>query len=166
MASSVVSLVIMGRSVTDSYSQDTEYQSVSQSVAFPEGYRDWRHVKTQVWNEGHPLYEAVGGMHHIYANKKALAGYETGDYEDGAKFVFDLLDVDVADGAIAESKRKAVFVMVRDWAVYRQTGGWGYEGFSGDDRKTGTVGEKAYTACHSCHLASKDSGYIMSRLRD
>lgn len=47
-------------------------------VPYPEEYRGWHHVKTMVIDEGHPLYEAFGGIHHIYANPKALAGYQSG----------------------------------------------------------------------------------------
>jgi hypothetical protein len=31
-------------------------------VPYPEGYRDWRHVKSMVISEGHPLYDAFGGF--------------------------------------------------------------------------------------------------------
>ena len=32
-------------------------------VPYPEGYRDWHHVKSMVIEEGHPLYNAFGGIH-------------------------------------------------------------------------------------------------------
>ena len=41
-------------------------------VPYPTGYRDWRHVKSMVINPGHGLYDAFGGIHHLYANKAAL----------------------------------------------------------------------------------------------
>ncbi len=41
-------------------------------VAFPTGWRDWKHVKSMVIEPGHPLYEAFGGIHHIYADPAAL----------------------------------------------------------------------------------------------
>ena len=40
-------------------------------VPYPAGYRDWHHVKSMVIEEGHPLYGAFGGIHHLYANDKA-----------------------------------------------------------------------------------------------
>lgn len=43
------------------------------SVPYPEGYRSWTHVKTAILHPGHPLYEAFGGIHHVYANEKAAA---------------------------------------------------------------------------------------------
>ena len=40
-------------------------------VSYPAGYRNWHHVKSMVVDKGHPLHEAFGGIHHLYANKKA-----------------------------------------------------------------------------------------------
>ncbi|MCK7512932.1 MAG: cytochrome P460 family protein [Desulfobacterales bacterium] len=47
-------------------------------VKYPEGYRDWTHVKSMVIQQGHPLYESFGGIHHIYANDKALKAMKAG----------------------------------------------------------------------------------------
>ena len=44
-------------------------------VPYPTGYRDWSHIKSMVIEEGHPLFEAFGGIHHIYANDEAVTGY-------------------------------------------------------------------------------------------
>ncbi len=53
-------------------------------VPYPDGYRDWRHVKSMVIQPGHALHESFGGIHHLYANKKALEGYKTGKFPDGS----------------------------------------------------------------------------------
>ena len=34
-------------------------------VLYPEGYRNWTHIKSMVIQQGHPLYESFGGIHHI-----------------------------------------------------------------------------------------------------
>ena len=44
-------------------------------VPYPEGYRAWTHVKSMVIEKGHPLDEAFGRIHHLYANKQAMQGY-------------------------------------------------------------------------------------------
>ncbi|MDH4172822.1 MAG: cytochrome P460 family protein, partial [Betaproteobacteria bacterium] len=61
-------------------------------VPYPEGYRAWTHVKSMVIQPGHALFDAFGGVHHLYANPKALAGYRKGKFPDGAVIVFDLLE--------------------------------------------------------------------------
>lgn len=134
-------------------------------VPYPAGYRDWHHVKSMVINPGHGLYDAFGGIHHLYANKAALTGYRTGKWPDGAVIVFDLLDAKSADNTVTEGARKVVGVMHRDAKKYVATGGWGYEGFKADSKTERAVGANAETACHQCHLAQKDSGFVFSKLR-
>lgn len=134
-------------------------------VPYPEGYRQWMHVKSMVINAGHPLYEAFGGIHHLYANKKAEQGYKAGKFPDGAVIVFDLLDAKAADNTVQEGARKVVGVMHKDAKKYKATGGWGYEGFKGDSKTERAVAGNAATACHQCHTAQKDKDFVFSALR-
>ncbi len=134
-------------------------------VPYPAGYRDWHHVKSMVINPGHGLYDAFGGIHHIYANKAALQGYKTGNWPDGAVMVFDLLEAKAADNTVTEGSRKVVGVMHRDAKKYASTGGWGYEGFKADSTTDRAVGGNASSACHQCHIAQKDSGFVFSKTR-
>jgi len=135
-------------------------------VPYPEKYRDWHHVKSMVIEEGHPLYAAFGGIHHIYANAKAVSGYKAGKFPDGAIIVFDLLEAISADNAVTEGARKVVGVMHKDAKEYAVTGGWGFEGFGGGDRTNRVVGDDAATACFACHEPQKDHDFVFSRLRD
>lgn len=134
-------------------------------VPYPAGYRDWHHVKSMVIEPGHALYEAFGGIHHLYANKKAVEGYRRGRFPDGAVIVFDLLEAKSADNAVTEGARKVVGVMHKDSRRYASTGGWGFEGFKGDSRTDRAVGKNAATACYECHTAQKDKDYVFSTLR-
>jgi len=134
-------------------------------VPYPEGYRQWMHVKSMVINAGHPLYDAFGGIHHLYANKKAEQGYKAGKFPDGAVIVFDLLDAKAADNTVQEGARKVVGVMHKDAKKYKATGGWGYEGFKGDSKTERAVAGNAATACHQCHTAQKDKDFVFSALR-
>jgi len=133
-------------------------------VAYPEGYRDWTHVKSMLIEQGHPLYAAFGGLHHLYANERALRGYAEGRFEDGAVIVFDLLEVTRADNAVVEAGRKVVGVMVKDSARFAATGGWGFEGFAGDSRDR-VVGDNAKDACFACHQPQAQNDYVFSRYR-
>lgn len=135
-------------------------------VPYPDNYRDWYHVKSMVIEEGHPLYGAFGGIHHLYANDKAMAGYKTGRFPDGSVIVFDLLEANHADNAVTEGSRKVAGVMHKDATKYAATGGWGFEGFGGGDRNNRVVGANAASACFSCHAPQKDRDYVFSRLRD
>ncbi|MBX9812543.1 MAG: cytochrome P460 family protein [Burkholderiales bacterium] len=141
------------------------YAAEPAQVPYPTGYRDWHHVKSMVINSGHPLYQSFGGIHHLYANKKAVEGYRKGRFPDGAVIVFDLLEAKTADDAVTEGPRKVVGVMHRDAKKFRDTGGWGFEGFKGDSRTERAVGKDAATACYQCHAQQKDKDFVFSSLR-
>jgi hypothetical protein len=133
-------------------------------VKYPAGYRQWAHVKSMVIEEGHPLHEAFGGIHHVYANEKALQALQAGKgrYPDGAVLVFDLLEAVEQENAIVEGERKVVGVMERDAKRFASTGGWGFEGFKGDTRERAVADMRA---CFECHAPQKVRGYVFSEPR-
>ena len=133
-------------------------------VKYPEGYRTWAHVKSMVIEEGHPLHEAFGGIHHVYANEKARRALAAGKgrYPDGAVFVFDLLEARAEENAITEGPRKVVGVMQKDAKQFASTGGWGFEGFKGDTRERVVTDMKS---CFDCHAPQKERGFVFSEAR-
>jgi len=134
-------------------------------VPYPEGYRNWTHVKSMVITPGHPLYDAFGGIHHLYANRKALQGYRSGKFPDGAVIVFDLLEAKTGDNAVQEGARKVVGVMHKDAKKWQDTGGWGFEGFKGDSKTERAVGKNAAAACYACHTQQKEKDFVFSAYR-
>ncbi|CAI8965001.1 cytochrome P460 family protein [Methylocaldum szegediense] len=133
-------------------------------VKYPEGYRDWTHVKSMVIEQGHPLYDSFGGIHHIYANDKALKALkEGGSHPDGSVLIFDLLEAKKENNAIVEGNRKVLGVMEKDSQKFKETGGWGFEGFKGDTQERVVTDPK--TACFSCHEPQKQSDYVYSTYR-
>ncbi len=143
----------------------TQRLSVGDPVPYPDGYRQWAHVRSMVIEQGHPLYDAFGGIHHIYANEAALTGLERGDgfYDDGAAFVFDLLHADSAGGAVTEGARKVVGVMHKSSTAFASTGGWGFAGFGGDTREN--VVKDPAQGCFQCHTGRESTGYVFSTWR-
>jgi hypothetical protein len=76
-------------------------------VPYPDGYREWTHVKSMVIQKGHPLFDAFGGLHHIYANAAAADALRASkSFPDGAVFVFDQLTATMENNAIMEGPRK------------------------------------------------------------
>lgn len=134
-------------------------------VAYPDSYRTWTHVKSAVIGPGNPSHARFGGIHHIYANGLALEGLQSGNYADGATFVFDLLETRVANDVTTEGPRRHVDVMVKNIALYAATGGWGFEEFKGDSRVERVVGADAATQCYACHVTRAAKGYVFSELR-
>ncbi len=135
-------------------------------VPYPKGYRQWTHVKSMVIQPGHALYDSFGGIHHLYANKLAEKGYASGKFPDGAVIAFDLLTAVSADNAVQEGSRKVLGVMVKDARRYKDTGGWGFEGFKADSTTERAVSSQAATACYQCHTAQKDKDYVFSSMRE
>ena len=133
-------------------------------VEYPSDYRSWQHIKTMVIEPGHPLEVPFGGIHHIYANSKAMKGLETGDYKAGAVFVFDLLSYENINQTIIEGERKRIDVMEYDAERFSNTGGWAYETFIGSS-KTERLPQDVVTACHGCHMGAKASNYVFSQYR-
>jgi hypothetical protein len=135
-------------------------------VPYPEGYRQWTHVKSMTINQGHALYDTFGGIHHLYANSKAEQGYKSGKFADGSVIVFDLLEAKAAANTVQEGARKVLGVMHKDARKYKDTGGWGFEGFKADSKTERAVGKNAAAACFQCHTARKNSDYIFSTFRE
>lgn len=131
-------------------------------VAYPDGWRQWMHVKSMQIHAGHPLYEAFGGVHHLYANPKAIAGYRDGRFADGATIVFDLHDADTRDAVTTSGARKVLGVMHKDAKRFAATGGWGFEAFKGDSKTDRVVGDTAKAACFECHTSQKSRDYVFS----
>ena len=136
------------------------------AVAYPAGYRAWSHVKSALIGPQSPFYQSYGGIHHIYANDKAMEGYRNGQFQDGAVIVFDLLEAHETAGVTAEGPRRLIDVMAKDAKRYAATGGWAYEEFRGDSRTNRALSAPAKAACYNCHAQQKDHDFVFSVFRN
>lgn len=136
------------------------------SIDYPTDYRSWTHIKSMIIKEGHPLHASFGGIHHIYANDKALLGYQSGKFPDGSVIIFDLLESVESDNSITESKRKVLGIMQKDSQKFSETAGWGFEGFGAGNPNNRVVGADYETTCFSCHTAQKGNDYVFSHWRE
>jgi hypothetical protein len=132
-------------------------------VDYPAGFRQWTHVTSGVNGSAHGPYE---GMYHIYANAKAIRGYRSGKFPDGAMIAFDLHEAQLSGEATQPAGRKFVDVMQKDSKLFRSTDGWGYEKFVGGDPQKRRLPPEAMKRCHSCHVAKQSSDFVISRFRD
>ena len=92
-------------------------------IAYPEGFRKWTHITTMVVGASSPFFQTSGGIHHVYANERAMQGYAAGKFPDGSVLVFDLHDAKEKDGVTSEGPRQRIDVMVKDSAHFAATGG-------------------------------------------
>ena len=80
-------------------------------VPYPEGYRSWFHVKSQIATKAHPRFAQIGGIHHIYANSAGLTGYQTGSFPDGSVLILDVFALEDEAGSLVEGERRWLGVM-------------------------------------------------------
>jgi hypothetical protein len=135
------------------------------TIPYPAGYRHWTHVKSALIGPKSPAFESFGGLHHIYANEKAMEGYRTGRFPDGSVIVFDLLETRENAGVTTEGPRLRVGVMVKESKRYAETGGWGYESFQGDSQTERRLTAESRIACFKCHEQQKDRDFVFSEFR-
>ncbi len=140
------------------------YAAPEQSL-YPNGFRKWVHVKSALITASHPAAQSEGGLHHVYANPKAVEGYASGEFSDGSVIAYELLETSEKDGVIFGGVRRRVDVMVKDAARYKSTGGWGFESFPGASGTIGSVGQSAKERCSDCHSRAADHGFVFSRMR-
>jgi Cytochrome P460 len=138
-----------------------------QSVPYPEGFRSWVVAKSLVVGPDHATFPKRGGIHHYYANEKAVLGYRTGTFPDGSivvdEAVFTKDGEGPAKGILLEGERRFLDVMVKDSRSYASTGGWGYEHFDRDE-KGGRLSADDRATCSACH-AKAQTDHVFSRLR-
>ena len=135
------------------------------TVDYPDGYRTWTHIKTMALHKGHPLENPFLGIHHVYGNEQGVQGVKSGQFDNGAVLVFDLLEYDTAENASTEGDRVLVGVMVKDSDNYSATGGWGFEGFAGDSQTERLVDDGGQS-CFACHASQKANDYVFTRWRE
>lgn len=134
-------------------------------VPFPAGYRDWVHVKSGVIGPEFPMYEMEGGIHHIYANRKALGGFANGTFEDGSILVYDLLSLSEKSGVGTEGARRRIDVMIKDTKRFPASEGWGFGRFMGNDHDHDVLTPDVTKVCFQCHEKRREHGFVFSDLR-
>ncbi|MBL8517915.1 MAG: cytochrome P460 family protein [Betaproteobacteria bacterium] len=131
------------------------------SIALPANYQQWRHVKTQIIQEG-PGFERFGGMHHIYANERAVSGLRSRRFERGATLVAEFRELDRKGNVIDGGAIRLVDVMLFDAERFAATDGWGYAEFIGPTLLAKTLDSRL--ECHACHTKRADKGHVFSEL--
>jgi Cytochrome P460 len=133
-------------------------------VRYPDNFRRWVHVGTGVIMPGGSIPESEQGMHHIFANQKAVDGYATGDFADGSVIVYELRETQQKNGVIFEGDRRRVDVMIKESGLSGSTGGWRFERFWANDQTQDAIHD-AGASCFQCHSKAKDHGFIFSQLK-
>lgn len=136
----------------------------ARAIPYPEGYRDWAHIKSSLISPSHRNFAVNGGFRHTFANEKAVEGYRTRVFPEGSVIVFERLDMEDREGLFAEGPRRGVDLMVKDSVRFASTGGWGFQSFV-KDSKTETADSATLHQCFVCHDNMKRDGLVLSAYR-
>jgi hypothetical protein len=135
------------------------------TCSFPKEFRKWAHVKSVLVGPQSRAFATEGGIHHIYANDKALEGYDSGEFPDGSVIVYDLLQTKEVAGSTIEGETRRVDVMVKQSERHASTRGWEFMSFSGDDQINGKLTAARQATCAGCHAHRKDHDFVFSEFR-
>jgi Cytochrome P460 len=134
-------------------------------IPYPTGYRQWVHVMSALVGPQSPFFENSGGIHHIYANEKAMEGYRSGRFPEGSVIVADFLETRESEGITTEGPRRRIDVMVKESKQYAESGGWGFEQFRGDSQTDRMVTSEVAAKCFACHAKQKEHDSVFSKFR-
>ncbi|MGZ7053392.1 MAG: cytochrome P460 family protein [Candidatus Angelobacter sp.] len=141
------------------------WAQLDDTAVFPKEFRKWAHVKSVLVGPQSAAFATEGGIHHIYANEKALEGYDTGKFPAGSVIVYDLLETKEIVGNTIEGPTRRVDVMVKQSDVYRTTGGWKFMSFPGGNPTEGNLTAERQATCSACHSNRKDHDFVFSEFR-
>src|SRR6476660_2270361 len=141
------------------------WAQLDDTAPFPKEFRKWAHVKSVLVGSQSSAFATEGGIHHIYANEKALEGYKTGKFPEGSVLVYDLLETKEVAGNTIEGPTRRVDVMVKQSELYRTTGGWKFMSFPEGNPINGKLTVERQAACAACHAKQNDHDSVFSELR-
>ena len=121
-------------------------------------------VVSMIVTKDSPMFDAIGGLHHIYVNSVGFSRLKKGGstpYPDGTIFTDDVRDFSLADGSYSQGRRKAIPVMLKDAKQYASTGGWGFQAWAGGDPQKPLATDPVKT-CFACHTPQKANDYTFS----
>jgi len=138
--------------------------NTADEIPFPEGYRNWTHVKTYIVRPKNPAFKFIGGFNHVYANEEAMTGYKTGHFPNGSMIVSDVISANEDSLNTREGDRVHVDVMARDSTKYDDFGGWRFETFDKSSKTIRLLTPATRTQCTNCH--KKNSNMVYSEYRN
>lgn len=141
------------------------WAQIDGAASFPKTFRRWAHVKSVLVGPQSSAFATEGGIHHIYANDKALEGYDAGKFPDGSVIVYDLLETKEIAGNTIEGPTRRVDVMVKESERYASTGGWEFMSFMGSNQTDGQLTAERKATCVGCHAHRKDHDLVFSEFR-
>jgi hypothetical protein len=123
-------------------------------------YQNWKKSVRKVVTDKKSLFY---GIHYIYADQKALAGYKAGNkFPEGSRIIVEHFTIK-GDNSSTDGPKNMVVLMKKD-KTQKKTGGWLYAGYTANGKASGLDPVKNCFECHQKEVAGRD--YVFSGTAD
>lgn len=127
----------------------------------PKKYASWQKSERKIDTDKKSLFY---GIHYIYADKKAMKGYQAGNrFPEGSTIVVDYFNIKNSGGSPVEGAKNMIVLMRKDKRA-KETGGWLFAGYGADGRPSGIDPVKTCFDCHQKDAPQRD--YVISTIKD
>lgn len=127
--------------------------------ALPKGYTGWKKSERKLVTDKSSLFY---GIHYIYADKKAMQGYQAGNkFPEGSTIVVDYFNI--KDGSAIDGSKNMVVLMRKDKRK-KDTGGWLFAGYGADGKASGLDPVGTCFGCHQKDASQRD--FVISTIKD
>jgi hypothetical protein len=127
----------------------------------PKGYAGWKKSERKVVTDKSSLFY---GIHYIYADKKAVQGYQAGNkFAEGSSIIVEHFNIK-KDGNTAVDGPKNMVVLMRKDKRKKETGGWLFAGYGADEKPSGLDPVGTCFGCHQKDAAQRD--FVISTVKD
>jgi len=126
----------------------------------PKGYTAWQKSERKLVTDKSSLFY---GIHYIYADKKAMKGYQAGNrFTEGSSIVVEYFNLKGGDTTVDGPKN--MVVLMRKDKRKKETGGWLFAGYGADGKPSGLDPVGTCFGCHQKDAAGRD--FVISTIKD
>lgn len=128
--------------------------------ALPKGYTAWQKSERKLVTDKSSLFY---GIHYIYADKKALKGYQAGNkFVEGSSIIIEHFNIRDANTSVDGPKN--MVVLMRKDKRKKDTGGWLFAGYGADGKPSGLDPVGTCFGCHQKDASQRD--FVISTIKD
>jgi hypothetical protein len=133
----------------------------SSAPVLPKKYSGWQKSERKVVTDKSSLFY---GIHYIYADKKAMQGYQAGNrFSEGSTIVVEYFNIKNGGGSAVDGPKNMIVLMRKDKRA-KETGGWLFAGYGADGKPSGMDPAKTCFGCHQKDAAQRE--YVISTIKD
>jgi hypothetical protein len=135
--------------------------SAATSPSLPKKYTTWQKSERKMVTDKSSIFY---GIHYIYADKKAMEGYQAGNrFSEGSTIVVEYFNIKNNAPATVDGPKNMIVMMRKDKKA-KETGGWVFAGYGADGKPSGLDPVKTCFDCHQKDAAGRD--YVISTIKD